>query len=295
MYQKILYILLLVFPVYAHSESIAVNDDAGGRVSLSQHAQRVVSLSPHITELLYAVGAAEKIIAAVDYSDFPSAANELPRVGSGYQLDLEAIIGLKPDLIIGWQSGNSLSQLKKLKDLGFNLYLSEPKNLHGIAKNLRDLGVLTGREKIANQQADIFLNGLSDLRKSNSNNSKINVFYQVWEKPLFTVNGQHMISQIIDICGGHNVFENLSVLSPQIDIEAVLAMNPQIIIAGAGKSRENWLENWKKWTSVEAVKRNQLYGINADLIVRHTPRILQGARKMCEHIEKARKNISPTY
>lgn len=287
---KLFVFLELIFLSFsAHTQPVTVIDDAGIQIQLYKPAQRIVSLSPHITELLYAVGAGKTIIAAVDYSNYPLAAKKLPRVGSGYQLDLEAILGLKPDLVVGWQSGNSPAQLDKLKKLGLTVYLSEPKTLQGIAKNLQDLGELSGNKKEARQQVDIFLNGLLELKQLNKKNKKIRVFYQVWEKPLFTVNDKHLISQIISLCGGENIFNGLSALSPQIDIEAVIARNPQIIVAGADKIRENWLNNWKKWASIDAVKNNQLYGIDADLIVRHTPRILQGARTMCESIDKARK------
>ncbi len=288
-FKYILPSLLLLLPLCAPVKAIEVIDDAGVQIELKQPAQRVISLSPHITELLYAAGAKEKIIAAVDFSNYPPEAKSLPRVGSGYQLDLEAIIGLKADLIVGWKSGNNPAQLEQLKKMGFKLYLSEPKDLRGIAKNLRDLGALLGNKTNAAQQASTFLAQLEKLEKENNSNIKLKVFYQVWDKPLFTVNGKHMISRVIELCGGENVFKALTTLSPQVDIEAVIAKNPQLIIAGLSKERENWLTDWKKWTSIDAVKNNQLYGINADLIVRQTPRILLGARKMCQQIAQARK------
>ena len=283
-----LFFSLFIWPFLLSAEPVKVVDDVGFEIELNQPAERVVSLSPHITELLYAVGGSEKIIAAVEYSNFPIEAKKLPRVGSGYRLDLEVIIGLKPDLIVGWKSGNNAAQLESLKKLGFNLYLSEPKKLQDIAKNLRDLGELLGEKQVSIEQSEIFLNGLSKLRKRNKQSRKVKVFYQVWEKPLFTVNGDHMISHIIDMCGGENIFKELNVLSPQVDIEAVIARNPDVIIAGAGESRENWLVNWEKWTSINAVKNKQLYGINADIIVRHSPRILQGANLICDALHRAR-------
>jgi len=288
-FKHILPVVFLFMPLCLSAQTINVTDDAGVQVELKQPAQRVISLSPHITELLYAAGAKEKIIAAVDFSNYPPEATSLPRVGSGYQLDLEAIIGLKADLIVGWKSGNNPAQLEQLKKMGFKLYLSEPKNLRGIAKNLRDLGELLGNKVKADQQADDFLAELKKLKNDNNSNIKLRVFYQVWDKPLFTVNGKHIISQVIELCGGENIFKELTAISPQVDIEAIIARNPQLIIAGLSKERENWLSDWKKWVSIDAVKNNQLYGINADLIVRQTPRILLGAKKMCKQIAQARK------
>jgi iron complex transport system substrate-binding protein len=288
-FKYILPVLFFFMPLFASAQAIKVTDDAGVKIELKQPAQRVISLSPHITELLYAAGANEKIIAAVDYSNYPREAESLPRVGSGYQLDLEAITGLKPDLIVGWKSGNNPAQLEQLKKMGFKLYLSEPKNLRGIAKNLRDLGALLENKVNADQQADDFLAELEKLETENNSKIKPKVFYQVWDKPLFTVNGKHMISRVIELCGGENIFKELTTLSPQVDIESIIARNPQLIIAGLSKERENWLNDWKKWTSIDAVKNNQLYCIDADLIVRQTPRILLGARKMCEQIAQARE------
>lgn len=288
MINRLIFILLISLSFSSSAQAIKVYDDANNEIKLEQAAKRVVALSPHIVELLYAVGADKNIIAAVDYSDYPAAAKKLPRVGSGFQLDIEAIVGLKPDLIIAWQSGNNLAQLETIKKLGFNVYLSEPKNLRGIAKNLRDLGELTGNKKTGEDQARLFINELDNLTKNKHYTIRPRVFYQVWEQPLFTVNGEHMISQIIELCGGLNVFKELSVLSPQVDIESVISRNPDVIVVGAGEKRNGWLKKWEKWSSISAVRNKHLYGIDADLIVRHTPRILQGAKQMCELIQKAR-------
>jgi len=285
--KHILFLCLLLTSQFVKATPIKVFDDTLQAVELSQPAQRVISLSPHVTELLYEAGANTQIIAAVEYSNYPEAAKRLPRVGSGYKLDIEAILGLKPDLVIGWKSGNQQAQLEQLKKLGLTIYLSEPKTLEDIAENLRDIGSLTGKEKTANKKADDFLKGIERLKQSNKSNKKVRVFYQVWQQPLFTINGNHIISHIIELCGGENVFAELSVVSPQIDRESVISRNPDVIVAGVGDGREGWLGNWKKWGSINAVKNNQLYGIDADLIVRHTPRILQGASLMCDALLKA--------
>ncbi|MCW8934723.1 MAG: cobalamin-binding protein [Gammaproteobacteria bacterium] len=270
------------------AEPIRVMDDAGLLVELSQPARRVISLSPHITELLYSVGAGETILAAVDFSNYPEQAKNLPRIGSGYQLDVEAIINLQPDLIVGWQSGNNQAQLQQLKNLGFNLYLSEPKSLIDIAENLIDLGMLLGNRELAKKQSNKFKSELESLKLRYKDSEKVRVFYQVWQSPLFTINKQHIISSIIEMCGGDNIFKDLSILSPQVDIESVIERNPDVIVAGIGDSRDDWLSSWSTWKSINAVKNSQLYGIDADLIVRHTLRILQGAELMCQALQGAR-------
>ena len=286
--------LCLVMPLNAQAIEtggaglIKVEDDAGRLLELSQAAQRVISLSPHITELVYAVGGAEKIIAGVDFSNFPEQAKALPRVGSGYQLDIESIVSLKPDLIIAWRSGNSRAQLEKLEKLGFTVYYSEPKTLADIAENIRDIGKLLGEQLQANQQADEFMQGIERLKQKNKHNKKVTVFYQVWHQPLFTINRKHIISHVIELCGGINIFSELNTISPQVSIESVISRNPEVIVAGIGDGRNEWLPAWNKWPLIKAVKNKQVYGIDADLIVRHTPRILQGAELMCEYLQQVR-------
>ena len=278
-------------PVNASSNEmglIKIRDDVGRLIELAEPAQRVISLSPHITELIYVVDGGEKMIAAVDFSNYPVEAKALPRVGSGYQLDIEAIVGLKPDLIIAWSSGNSREQLERLESLGFTVYYSEPEVLSDIAKNIRDIGKLLGSQSKANQKADNFMLGIERLKKKYKHTKKVTVFYQVWNQPIFTVNRQHVISHIIELCGGENIFKELNVLSPQVDIESIIKRNPSVIIAGVDEGRADWLSEWSSWRNIDAVKNQRVYGINADLIVRHTPRILQGASQMCEFLEKAR-------
>lgn len=268
---------------------VRVVDDSANELVLKAPAKRIISLAPHTTELLYAAGAIDELIAAVDFSDYPAIAKKLPRVGSGYLLDIEKIISLEPDLVVGWKSGNQQAQLEYLQQLGLSVYLSEPRNIQDVADNLRDMGMLLGKSAQANKKADEFVYALTRLRKQYAEAEKVTVFYQVWQQPLFTVNGEHIISHIIDLCGGVNVFADLPVLSPQVDIEAVISRNPQVIVAGSGEAREDWLDNWKKWSSISAVKHQQLYAINADLIVRHTTRIAQGAEIMCAALQKARE------
>lgn len=283
-----LLLLLSQMLLTVRAEVIEVTDDTGATVRVMQPVQRVVSLSPHVTELLYSSGATHQVVAAVDYSDYPEQAKHLTRVGSGYQLDIEAIVALQPDLVVGWRSGNQSAQLEQLKKLGLVLYLSEPENLQGIAKNLRDIGKLLGTSANADPVAKKLLQGIQQLQQKYQDRQRLKVFYQVWQSPLFTVNGKHIISQIIELCGGENVFSGLAILSPQVDVESVIAATPDVIVVGLAEGRGGWLQDWQKWTTIPAVKNKQLYGIEADLIVRHTPRILQGATLMCEAIEKAR-------
>lgn len=269
-------------------DKLSVIDDDGKVFEFSRPVSRIVSLAPHATELLFAAGASTQIVGTVSFSDYPEAAKAIPLVGSYNKVDIEAILSKNPDLIVAWSSGNSKEQLEKLKQLGLNVYISEPKQFVGIAENIRNMGEILGTEDIANLTAKAFLDDLNSLKKHYPENKKINVFYQVWNDPLMTISDAHLIGQVIKFCSGNNVFGELPVISPRVSIEAVLKENPDVIVAGMAEGREEWLEQWEKWQVLKAVKNQHVYPINADYVTRQTPRVLLGIRKMCEHLEKAR-------
>ncbi|TNF38120.1 MAG: cobalamin-binding protein [Gammaproteobacteria bacterium] len=281
----------MLLPGIAYAE-INVVDDVGRTIVLEKPAQRIISLAPHATELLYVAGGDKQILAAVDFSDYPEQAQQLPRVGSYEKLDIEAILALQPDLVIAWQSGNPREQFQHLIQLGLNVFITEARRFEDVAENIRKFGVLLDTQAIANQQANDYLRELQQLRRDYQGRTAVRVFYQVWNEPLFTVNGEHLINKVIELCGGTNVFADLPVLAPRISVEAVIEKDPEVIIAGLNEQRHDWLGNWQKWTGMKAVKNGHVYGVNADLIVRHTPRIVQGARRMCEQIDKVRTHPS---
>lgn len=268
---------------------ISVKDDKGNLVTLKQPAKRIISLAPHITESLFAAGAGNKIIGAVSYSDYPEAAKKIPRVGGYPSADLEKIISLKPDLVIVWPSGNNLKQVDKLKTFGIKVFMSEPLHPQDIAKTIQRFGVLAGTTNVANKATSEFLNHYQSLKRRYSNKQKIKVFYQIWNKPIMTISGSHLISEIIELCGGENVFANIKILTPRISLESVLASKAEAIVSGGmGKVRPEWLDEWKAWPELPAVKKKQLYFIDPALMQRVGPRILLGADRLCELLDRAR-------
>jgi len=269
---------------------VSVQDDQGKTVTLQQPAKRIISLAPHITESLFAAGAGDNIIGAVSYSDYPEAAKKIPRVGGYPSADLEKIISLKPDLVIAWPSGNNLKQVEKLSAFGIKVFMSEPRYPQDIAKTIQRFGVLAGTNKIAGKAANDFLQHYELLKSRYSKNKKVKVFYQIWNKPIMTISGNHLISEIIELCGGENVFANLKTLTPRITLESVIAAKSEVIISGGmGKVRPEWLDEWKSWPELPAVKNGQLYFIDPALMQRVGPRILQGADKLCEFLDNARR------
>jgi len=268
---------------------IRVLDDAGHTVVLESPARRIVSLAPNLTELLFAAGAGDAIVGTSEFSDYPAAALGIPRVGGGGGLDIEAIIALQPDLVVAWESGNPDGQLERLQALGMTLFLSEPRQLLDVPGTLVRLGQLAGREQVAQAAAHAYQLRYRELQHRYSGRRIVAVFYQVWRQPLMTVNGAHLISDVIRLCGGRNVFSDLPVLAPQVDIEAVLAADPEVIIVGTGGTSESAeLQDWSRWPMLAAVAQGHLYGVQRELLVRHSPRILEGAEQVCGILEKAR-------
>jgi iron complex transport system substrate-binding protein len=273
----------------AVAAEIRLADDSGRSVTLKQPAQRIISLAPHMTELLFAAGAGEHVVGTVEYSNYPAAAQRIPRIGDSAQLDLERIVALKPDLIVVWQNGNAQRQLDKLLRLGIPVFYNASRRLSDIARAIEQIGRLAGTETMALPAARAFLAREAELRQRYARRALVTVFYQIWDKPLMTVNGDHLISGVIRLCGGRNVFADLKPLTPVISTEAVLAADPEAIggvTAEAGQAGN--LDGWKKWPRLKAVARDNLFVIPADLITRNTLRILDGAQQLCEQLDAAR-------
>ncbi len=287
-------ILLLTAPSVVWAAALSVTDDRGALVRLTQPAKRVISLAPHITEIIFAAGGGARLVGTLRFSDYPSAAQQVPRVGDSRALDLERIVALKPDLIVAWRTGNTQRQLDMLHALQIPIFYSEPRTLNEVATNLERLGVLLNTNRQAQTAAMQFRRQLETLRRQYAKRPSVRVFYQVADNPLMTLNGQHIVNDIIVLCGGHNIFANLLPLVPTISTEAVLAADPQVIIAttprlqSAEKLPMN-LTSWRHWSQLNAVANNNLFAIQSDLIDRPGPRLIKGAMQLCESLEKARQ------
>ena len=283
--------LVLGAAVHLAQADLVIKDDTGQEVRLKGPAKRIITLAPHAAESLFAAGAGDKLVGTVDYSDYPPEAKKLPRVGGYSRIDLEAVAALKPDLVMAWESGNNMTQVDKLKALGLTVYVSQPNTIENIADQLEKMGRLAGTEAVANAAAKRFRKRLEAIRAANAGKPKVRVFYQIWTSPLMTVGGPQIISDAIKICGGENVFGQLKQMAPNVTVEAVLEADPEAIIAtGMGDAKPEWLHDWDKWTRMTAVKRNNLFHINPDIMQRHTPRILDGTEKLCAHLDVARSH-----
>jgi len=256
---------------------------------------RIVTLAPHLAELVHAAGAGDLLVGTVEFSDYPPAVLALPRVGDAFRVDLEALAALRPDLVLYWPSGNARELPGRLAQLGFSTVGLEPEGLDSIAGQILAIGELAGTTATAREAAAAVTGELAGLRAAHAKADPVRVFYQVAARPLLTVNGRHIISDAITSCGGINVFASLPELTPAVSLEAVLAESPGAIVTtwypvpGQAPPRAAaLLADWLRWPSLPAVGAGNLVAINADLLSRPTPRMLEGVAELCAGLERAR-------
>lgn len=269
---------------------ISVTDNHGRAIDIAQPARRVISLAPHITENLFAIGGGDYVIGVESHSDYPVGAQKIPVVGDSQGFNLEAIIALQPDLVVAWAGGNPHLLLQRLEQLGIPVYYSDPQVFSDIPDNLRALGQLLQLPE-AEYQAVQFEQRLKALRDRYSNRTRLRVFYQLWHQPLMTVNKGQMINQVLELCGGENPFAEHREAIPRLGIESVLQTDPQIILTGESVP-DNWQQPWLAWPALSASRYDQFYRINEDLLHRPTLRLLDGAQQVCEAIQQARTIIN---
>jgi iron complex transport system substrate-binding protein len=282
--------LLALLACAGAQAQVRVTDDYGREVRLAAPAQRVVSLAPHLTELMYAAGAGARLAGAIEHSDFPAEASKLPRVGSEASIDLEALVALAPDLVVAWPNAGSARAVERIAALGIPVFRSEPRELEDIARTLETLGRLAGSETAARAAARAFRERAARLERTYGKRPRVRVFYQVWDRPLLTVTGAHVISKVMRLCGAENVFAVLPGIAPEIDREAVLRADPEAIVASSPDGGwPAWLDDWKAFEGLDAVRRGNLYAIRPELLQRHTPRLLDGAAELCRILEDVRR------
>jgi iron complex transport system substrate-binding protein len=286
--------VLLACTGSAHAE-VRVHDVDGHAVVLAQPARRIVSLAPHLTELLFAVGAGDAVVGTVAHSDFPEAARRVPLVGDSALLDLERIAALQPDLLLVWRHGNAPQQLQRLATLKLPTYAHEARALGDIARGLRDLGRLTGHDAQAAQRADAFERAVAALRVRHAQQRRLRVFYQVWPQPLITLNGEHLISQALDVCGADNVFSAQRLLTPTVTEEAVLLADPDAIVTGwiPAFGGAQPLATWRRLDSLRAVRTGALLTVDPDLLHRQSDRVVLGIQELCEKLAAVRASSPP--
>ena len=285
---------LTFFLSFACVGEIRVFDDLGREIVLHEPAKRIISLAPHNTENLFTAGAGRQIVGTVDHSDFPEQALAIPRIGDYRQINIEALIKLKPDLIVAWSSGNKRETVERLISLNLPVFYSEPLSFEQVISNIERLALLTGQSRQVAHQIEQINQNYQALKREYRDRPHVNIFYQVWDKPLITLNRAHSVSQAFKVCGGTNVFANAPVIAPRVNIEGVVAKNPQLILL-AGDNRlqsMGWARAWANWPSIEAVAHQQLKHVDPNLLNRPTSRFLKGMEQICELIEHTRQALA---
>jgi iron complex transport system substrate-binding protein len=251
--------------------------------------KRIVTLSPHLAELTFAVGAGDLLAGVSAYTDFPPEAAILPVVGDAFNLDQEQLTILEPDVLLAWKTGTPAHVIDDLRSRGFRVEVITTTSLADIPAALRRIGHLTGHEEPANTAATDFEAGLGKLADAARDLAPISVFYQVDARPLYTVNGSHYVSELIELCGGTNIFASLNGLAPLVSVEAVLEREPEVIMASSDAGTAAFSE-WDRWSDLPANRYGNRFLMPADVIGRATPRLLSAAQAVCDALATGRTN-----
>ena len=251
---------------------------------------RIVTLSPHLAELVFAAGGGNHIVGVSAYSNYPDAVVDLPQIGDAFAIDQERLALLAPDILLAWESGTPAHTVDELRRLGYRVDVVTTKRLVDVAAALRDIGRLTDDGEFANAVAHQYLAELDRLRQANSGKETIRVFYQISARPLYTVNGAHYVSELIELCGGENIFDELDELAPLVSEEAVLSRDPELMLAGRSSNDEQLFEDWARWPEMAANRFDNRFYVDADLLARATPRLTITGAAICTWLEEGRRN-----
>jgi iron complex transport system substrate-binding protein len=280
----------LVLAAHGASAQIALRDDRGVDVVLAGPATRIVALAPHLAEIAFAAGAGEKLVGVSAHSDFPDAVAKLPVISDATHVDFEALAVLKPDVVLAWRSGSRARDVEQLEARGFRVFSTEAGTLEDVPRLVRAIGRLAGTAATANRSADEIQARLDAIRSRYAGRPPVRVFYEIWHEPLMTVNGRHLVSGMLALCGGANVFADAKPLTPVISREQVLAANPDAILLSAPpeQARET-AASWRAFKTLRAVQRDQLHAMDPALLNRMGPRVVEGAEAICGTLELVRK------
>ena len=277
---------VLVVAAAADARALQASDDRGVTVSLGQPPERIVTLAPHLAEIAFAAGAGAKLAGVSSFSRHPAEAERLPVVASHGRIDIERLIALRPDLVLAWRSGNSPLQIDRLERIGIRVFVTEVRILADIPRIVRAVGALAGSVDVAEASARQFENELADLVKRYAAGRRVAVFLEIWHAPALTVNGAHLISDALSVCGGHNVFAAAKMLTPLVSREQILHARPEAIVTSGFGSEA--LEAWEGLGSVPAVRNGKVYAIDPDGLHAQGPHVLEGVRALCGRLELAR-------
>ena len=284
--RKFLACAAALFAGAAHADALRIVDDRGVALTLERPVQRIVTLAPHLAEIAFAAGAGAKLVGVSAFSNTPDEARRLPVVANYGRIDLERVIALQPDVVLAWQSGNPILQIGRLERLGIPAVVTEARRLEDIPRIVRLVGALAGSGAAADAQARRFESAVRDLGDRYASASPVSVFLEIWHRPMLTVNGGHLVSDAIRICGGRNVFARAGFLTPVVSREQILGARPEAIVtADPGGDAP---QAWRGLEAVPAVHAHKIYPVDPDLLLGQGPRLAEGVRALCDRLELAR-------
>lgn len=271
----------------AAAQAVQVVDGRGATVRLAQPARRIITLTPHLTELSFAAGAGTYLAGVARFSNYPEAARQLPVVSDAGQFDTELLLALKPDLILAWKNGTPAAVVERLENAGLTVFVLESEKLEDVSRGIDAIATLAGTRQAGGRARDSYNAGLRDLRARRYSGAPVRVFYEIWPQPLMTVNNKHIISDVLALCGGMNIFGSLRPLTPEVSREALLVARPEVVLGGSSAETAGGFA--ARWAGLPPpLNAIPVHHIAPDLIQRPTPRLLEGARLVCAHLDAVR-------
>jgi iron complex transport system substrate-binding protein len=287
--------LFVTIPAFS-APARQVRDDAGDTVDLKAAPCRIISLAPGTTAMLYAAGAAKCLIGTIAHSDEPTEAARLPVVGDADTLDFERVLALRPTVVVVAIDVVQRVRIERLRELGIPVYQVHVTTLAGMPESLRRLGTLAGTEAAANAKADALAGELAALDQRYRARTPVRVLYQIWDRPIYTIGGHHLITDALQLCGAVNIFADLQTAAPAVTREAAVLRDPQLILASAPPgAADDWLAEWRRFPAMTAVRRQQLVSYVDERIDRMGPSVIDATSNLCSVIDKARTNLASSH
>jgi iron complex transport system substrate-binding protein len=272
----------------AHA-AVTVQDDLGRSLTLARLPLRIVSLAPGATEMLFAAGAGARVVATVAYSDVPAEARLVPRIGDAAAIDMERLIALHADVVVTWPKGGNPAQIAQVERMGLPVYREQVDAFSEFPASLRRLGELAGTRPIAERAARDLETQLAALTKRYGGGTPVSVLLEIWDRPIYTVGKKHLMSDALALCGARNIFGDLDVAAPVVDIEAVIARNPDMIVAAAPPgAASGWLDEWKPFRALQAVRSGRLIAFEDQRLSGLGPSALAATAGLCQLIDAKR-------
>ena len=271
--------LIAAWPARAAEVARGVRDDAGDMITATAGPCRIVSLAPGTTAMMYAAGAAHCLVGTIAHSIEPAEAAKLPIVGDAETFDFEQLLALRPTVVVVAVDVVQRVRIDRIRSMGIPVYQVHVTRLAGMPDSLRRLGELAGTPEVAKRKAAELSSALSAISERYRARTPIRVLYQIWDRPIYTIGGKHVITDALQLCGAINIFSDLETAAPAVTREAAVLRNPELILASSPPgAADEWLAEWRKYPALAAVQNGQLVSYVDERIDRMGPSVIDEAR-----------------